>query len=143
MVERWVSDKLHDILGISDRTIAEFLVQVAKKSSSEDSLISYLKANEVIDTGDANFVSFAKELYERVPHSTPKVSQQRIAEQAAVEQQRKSKKYQLIVSDDDDEDGDGDQPRPSTSTSASAGGGGFGGGNSNSDRKRQKHIRYG
>jgi len=66
MVERWVSDKLHDILGISDRTIAEFLVQVAKKSTSEDTLISYLKSNDVIDTGDANFVSFAKELYQKV-----------------------------------------------------------------------------
>lgn len=65
MIERWVSDKLHDILGMSDRTMAEYFVALAKKSSSADGLIDKIKDTGTIEV-DSNVISFARELFERV-----------------------------------------------------------------------------
>jgi pre-mRNA-splicing factor ATP-dependent RNA helicase DHX16 len=65
MTEQWVADKLHDIVGMSDKTIAEFLVGLAKKSSSEDGLINAMRQTGVIEV-DTKVVSFARELYQKV-----------------------------------------------------------------------------
>ena len=42
-MERWVGDKLHDILGISDKLIAQYLLGLASKSKSEDDFIDILE----------------------------------------------------------------------------------------------------
>lgn len=65
MTEQWVNDKLHDILGMSDRTVAEFLIGLAKKSSSEDGLINAMKQTGVINV-DPSTIGFARELYQKV-----------------------------------------------------------------------------
>jgi hypothetical protein len=36
----WVSDALHEVANISDRTIADFFIDLASKSSSPDDLVS-------------------------------------------------------------------------------------------------------
>ncbi len=65
LIERWVSDKLHDILGMSDRTMAEYFVALAKKSNSVDALIDKIRDTGTIEV-DSNVSSFARELFERV-----------------------------------------------------------------------------
>ena len=65
LTERWVSDRLHDILGLSDRYIAQFMVALAQKASSSQDLVQ-----KVIDTGtvdvDQNMITFLGELYTKV-----------------------------------------------------------------------------
>ena len=41
----WVSDKLHDVLGFSDRYTVEYLIGLAKNSTSVESLVQ--KVSEV------------------------------------------------------------------------------------------------
>ena len=64
-VSRWVSDRLHDILGISDKVIAEYLVGLAGKASSPDAFIQKIRDTGTIDV-DNNVVTFARELWDKV-----------------------------------------------------------------------------
>ena len=64
-VETWVGDKLHEILGISDRTIAEYFVGLASKSSSSQELVENLRKTGTVDI-DPTMVKFAGELWEKV-----------------------------------------------------------------------------
>jgi hypothetical protein len=43
-VRQWVSDHLHDVIGYSDATIADFVLAVAKKAASRDALGAQLAA---------------------------------------------------------------------------------------------------
>ncbi|KAJ3597209.1 hypothetical protein NHX12_000738 [Muraenolepis orangiensis] len=64
-LEQWVKDRLHDILGLSDRHVAQFIIGTARKSSSQQDFVSRLKQTGTIDI-DQNVVAFAEELYEKV-----------------------------------------------------------------------------
>ena len=48
----WVSDELHDILGLSDRYIAEYLVGLARKASSTQNLITKLENTGAITVNE-------------------------------------------------------------------------------------------
>ena len=65
MVERWVGDKLHDILGISDKHIAQYLIGLAGKSSSQQDFVQRLKDTGTVEV-DTNMVNFCNELYNKV-----------------------------------------------------------------------------
>ena len=65
MVERWVGDKLHDILGISDKHIAQYLIGLAGKASSADDFVRRLKDTGTVEV-DANMVNFCNELWNKV-----------------------------------------------------------------------------
>ena len=64
-MERWVGDKLHDILGISDKVIAQFMIGLASKAKSSDDLVDKIRDTGTIDI-DGNVMTFAKELWEKV-----------------------------------------------------------------------------
>ena len=64
-IERWVGDKLHDVLGISEKYIAQFMVGLAQKSGSPADLIERIKATDTIDVNE-KVVSFAQELWNKV-----------------------------------------------------------------------------
>lgn len=101
-IVEWVSDRLHDILGLSDRYTAEFLVGLAKKSSSADGFLRKLKDTGAIAINET-VSSFAVELWNKVPHKkvdTYKASRDK--EKAALVQQQKNKSYRLL-SDEEDE----------------------------------------
>lgn len=99
----WVSDQLHDILGLSDTITSEFLVALAKKSSSGDTFLQKLKDTKALKIND-RVSSFGMELWQKVPHQKAVNPYQasREKERAAIAQQQKNKTYQLL-SDDDDE----------------------------------------
>lgn len=64
-VETWVSDRLHDILGMSDKHIAKYMVGLAQKSTTKQDLIEKLKNTGTVDV-DESMVSFLNELHEKV-----------------------------------------------------------------------------
>lgn len=99
----WVSDRLYDLLGLSDSYTAEFLIGTARKCSSEQLFLKKLK-----DTGalriDDSVVSFASELWTKVPHkNVDSYIASREKERAAVLQRQKNKTYSLLSDDDEDD----------------------------------------
>ena len=51
-LETWVSDQLYEVLGLSDRHVADFLISLAKKSPSGDKFISTVRSTGTIDVSD-------------------------------------------------------------------------------------------
>jgi len=64
-LETWVNDNLHDILGISDRFIAQYLIGLAEKASSPEEYLHKLQETGTIDI-DENVTVFSKELWNKV-----------------------------------------------------------------------------
>ena len=101
MVE-WVSDQLHELLGLSDRYTAEYFVGLARKAASPESYLQQLKKTGAITVNDA-VSSFAGQLWNRVPHKAPVEKPARARERELILQRQRNKAYQLL-SDDEDED---------------------------------------
>lgn len=70
-VEQWVSDELHAIVGISDRTICQYVLALARKSSSTEDFIGRLKDNDALEINDG-VRGFAAQLMQKLPRSAPK-----------------------------------------------------------------------
>lgn len=102
LVERWVKDKLHDILGMSDKHVAEYLVNLATKSGSPEDFIQRVQETGVIEV-DPAFTNFGKELWGRVPHALPKENVAKAHEKAIVEMLEKNKNYKLLSDDEEDQ----------------------------------------
>ena len=64
-VDIWVQDQLHDILGISDKYIAEYFISLAGKSSSGSDLVQKIEKTGTVDINNA-IVRFADELMSKV-----------------------------------------------------------------------------
>lgn len=64
-LEQWVSDRLHDILGLSDRYVSQFMIGTARKASCPEDFVSRLEKTGTIDI-DQTVTAFAKELFEKV-----------------------------------------------------------------------------
>lgn len=64
-LETWVNDKLHDILGISDKYIAQYLIGLAQKSKSSEEYIQKLRDTGTIEV-DQNVAKFSNELWNKV-----------------------------------------------------------------------------
>jgi len=101
----WVSDRLHDMVGISDRSIAEFLIGLCNKSTSSEEFIEKIKDTETIDIDD-NVTAFAAELYAKIPRQMSAGEKRKIEnrkrEEEAKEMLNKNSKYSLIESDEED-----------------------------------------
>uniref|UniRef100_A0A2R5LFA9 RNA helicase n=1 Tax=Ornithodoros turicata TaxID=34597 RepID=A0A2R5LFA9_9ACAR len=111
-VEQWVSDQLHSILGLSDRYVAEYLVHMAKKSSSEEELVHKLQDTGTITVNDA-VVGFVHSLWDKVPHAAQREKPARAHERAVREILEKNSQYQLLP--DSDEEGDASAKKNQTS----------------------------
>ena len=48
----WVSDKLHELVGISDKSIAEFILGLCSQSKSPADFIQKIKDTDCIDIND-------------------------------------------------------------------------------------------
>jgi len=64
-VSLWVRDSLHDILGISDHFIADYLIGLAGKASSGGDFVRRIQDTGTIDV-NASVTKFAQELWEKV-----------------------------------------------------------------------------
>ncbi len=98
----WVSDKLHDILGLSDRYTAEFLVELARKSNTGANFIQKLKDTGAVEVNQP-VESFANELWNKLPRRQPMEKPARALERQAILQQERNKTYKLLSDSEDDE----------------------------------------
>ena len=60
-----MGDQLHDILGISDKYITQYLIGLAGKATSSTEYVQKLRDTGTIDV-DQSIVSFANELWTKV-----------------------------------------------------------------------------
>jgi len=106
-LKRWVSDGLHDLMGFSDGTTADYLIAMASKASSQQGVIKQLQKMEItINDKTRNFVS---ELFSRAPRkqqrssgSSSRAYQKEEAKKRAL--LRNNAAYALLDDDDDDEE---------------------------------------
>ncbi|KAM3911595.1 pre-mRNA-splicing factor ATP-dependent RNA helicase DHX16 isoform 1-T2 [Leptodactylus fuscus] len=102
-IEVWVKDRLHDVLGMSDRHVAQFLIGTARRSSSAVDFISRLNDTGAVDVTD-KVRSFAEELWGKLPRKAAVERPARAAEREALAMQQKNKLYTLLEDSDEDED---------------------------------------
>ncbi|XP_071386082.1 pre-mRNA-splicing factor ATP-dependent RNA helicase DHX16 [Centroberyx affinis] len=102
-LEQWVKDRLHDILGLSDRYVAQFMIGTARKSSGHQDFVARLQQTGTIDI-DQSVIAFAQELYDKIPRKQVVEKPARAMEREAIEMDRKNRTYTLL--EDSDSDGD-------------------------------------
>lgn len=65
LLETWVNDKLHDILGISDKYISQYLLGLAKKATGPNDFTDKIRETGTVEI-DTNMLNFAHELWQKV-----------------------------------------------------------------------------
>ncbi|KAM4021231.1 pre-mRNA-splicing factor ATP-dependent RNA helicase DHX16 isoform 1-T3 [Anomaloglossus baeobatrachus] len=103
VIEVWVKERLHDVLGMSDRHVAQFLIGTAKRSSSAADLVNRLNDTGAVDVTD-KVRSFAEELWGKLPRKAPVERPARAAEREALAIQQKNKSYALLEDSDEEEE---------------------------------------
>ncbi|XP_060073522.1 pre-mRNA-splicing factor ATP-dependent RNA helicase DHX16-like [Ylistrum balloti] len=103
MLETWVNDKLHDIVGISDKHITQYMIGLAKKATTTEHFVESIKDTGVIDI-DTNVLSFARELWGKVPHQAQTEKLGRKREREALELQKKNDSYRVLSDEDSEEE---------------------------------------
>ena len=95
-IKQWVNDELHDILGMSDNLLSEYIVDLAGKSKSVNDLMFDLqKSAGVPKTGKLE--DFATKLYMKLPRKhKPVVNSKEELLKTASENHKKNKSYQFI-----------------------------------------------
>ena len=102
VTQQWVSDQLHQILGLSDKYVAQFLMGLAKKANSLPDFYSRLENTGTIKMND-EVRQFATELWDKVPHKEVTEKPGRAKERAAVKEQQRIKSYKIISDPEDDD----------------------------------------
>ncbi|XP_075692501.1 pre-mRNA-splicing factor ATP-dependent RNA helicase DHX16 [Rhinoderma darwinii] len=102
-IELWVKERLHDVLGMSDRHVAQFLIGTARRSASSADLLSRLNDTGAIDVTD-KVRGFAEELWVKLPRKAPVERPARAAEREALAMQKKNKSYTLLEDSDEEEE---------------------------------------
>ncbi|OQV17529.1 putative pre-mRNA-splicing factor ATP-dependent RNA helicase DHX16 [Hypsibius exemplaris] len=106
-VKTWVNDKLHEVLGMSDRTIADYLISLGKSSSTADKFIAELRRSDAV-TVDRKMEDFCDELWRRLPRKAPAVKAAALPAEvvtnraAEVSLLKKNQSYRPLLSDDDE-----------------------------------------
>ena len=102
----WISDNAIKILGISERTIVDYMIAAARKSKSSAALLRHLHEDaQLPQTQDA--VAFAKGLFEKVPRASAAPTtkaQAKAKEKETIQLLRKNNQFTLLLDDDDDDD---------------------------------------
>lgn len=99
-LDTWVSDNLMRIVGLSDKRTVEYLIGVAKKSSSCDAVLATVKESGALPLSEANVGPFMKELWKRVPRRSAAAS----TATRGITGKVMSPSYKLVKSDSDSEE---------------------------------------
>ncbi|XP_040899569.1 pre-mRNA-splicing factor ATP-dependent RNA helicase DHX16 isoform X1 [Toxotes jaculatrix] len=102
-LEQWVNDRLHDILGLSDRYVSQFMIGTARKALSPQDFVTRLKETGTIDINQS-VLAFAQELFDKIPRKQVVEKPSRAIERQAIEMDRRNRTYTLL--EDSDSDGD-------------------------------------
>ena len=101
----YVSDKLHELVGISDRSIAEFILGLCTQSKTPADFIDKIKATGCIDINDKVSL-FATDLFGRVPRELSagekKRAENRRKEEQALMEQKKNKGFKMVDFEEDE-----------------------------------------
>ena len=101
----YVSDKLHELVGISDRSIAEFILGLCTQSKTPADFIDKIKATGCIDINDKVSL-FATDLFGRVPRELSagekKRAENRRKEEQALLEQKKNKGFKMVDFEEDE-----------------------------------------
>ena len=98
----WVDDQLHEVLGLSDKYVSQFLIELAQRSGSADQLLDRIRDTGTIDV-DERVAAFARQLHGRVPRAAAAPPPQRAREAALAELYRKNQQYRLVSEDEEDD----------------------------------------
>ena len=102
----WISDALHEILGLSDATTETYIVSLAKASKSEKELLDKLILdNEFPATQPTR--SFASKLFDRLgPKKSvePAMPEYKKHELEQIAKRKKNESFQLIAENDIESD---------------------------------------
>ncbi|KAK3121479.1 hypothetical protein QOZ80_8BG0654080 [Eleusine coracana subsp. coracana] len=124
-LKEWVSDKLMTLLGYSKSVVVQYVIRLAKECSSTGDLVG--KLVEFGFTSSAETLSFAADIYSKVPRRASGINNYQKQEREAAQLVRKQSTYKLLA-DDDDNDADN---QTSTSRQSTA----------NQSSKSRKHFR--
>ena len=98
VLKTWVSDHIHALLGVSERTLVQYVIAIASSASSSSSLFEKLVEADL--PNDERSRNFAKELFDRVPRlNSKKAAKSRKSEILAVH--RKNASFQLVDGGED------------------------------------------
>lgn len=102
----WVSDKLHELVGISDKSIAEFIIGLGTQSKTPAEFIEKIKDTDCIEINDKVSL-FATELHSKIPRELSagekKRAENRRREEEARMEQKKNKGFKMVDFDDEEE----------------------------------------
>ncbi|XP_032903565.1 pre-mRNA-splicing factor ATP-dependent RNA helicase DHX16 [Amblyraja radiata] len=101
-LEQWVNDQLHQLLGLSDKHVAQFLVGTARHSGSAADLVQRLQDTATIDITPGVRV-FATQLWAKIPRERREEKAARAVERAALALQQHSRTYTLLEDSEDSE----------------------------------------
>ena len=107
---------MHSLSGISDHTIADYLISLAKKSSSAPELIDKIRDTDAIDMTPRVEV-FAAELMAKMPRTGKSAGQARKEENRAREAEaervrRQNASYKMLSDDDEGDEAEGPAIKP-------------------------------
>ena len=88
----WVSDRLYEIVGLSDRQVAEYITELSKRSMSFEELKGKLESTGAI-TMSASVEAFAAELWNKFPR-------EKHAAITVPVKKTKNVRYKLLLDDD-------------------------------------------
>ena len=102
----WVSDKLHELVGISDKSIAEFILGLCQQSKTPADFITKIRETDCIDINDQVSL-FATELHAKIPREMSAGEKKRLEnrkkEQQAISDQKKNKGFKMVDFDDEED----------------------------------------
>lgn len=98
-LHNWVSDKLHENMGLSDRHAVDYLINLAKKTDNVQKYVANL--SDVLGDGH-DFENAAMEIWHKIPRKEKVQHINRIKEQIAIEEQKRNASYKML-SDSEDE----------------------------------------
>ncbi|XP_078073607.1 pre-mRNA-splicing factor ATP-dependent RNA helicase DHX16-like [Mustelus asterias] len=101
-LEKWVNDQLHQLLGLSDKYVAQFLIGTARRSSSAPDFIRRLEETGTIDITQ-EVRQFSSELWMKIPRAQPVEKASRAVEREALAIQQKNRTYLLLEDSDESE----------------------------------------
>uniref|UniRef100_UPI00398F3224 pre-mRNA-splicing factor ATP-dependent RNA helicase DHX16-like n=1 Tax=Pristiophorus japonicus TaxID=55135 RepID=UPI00398F3224 len=101
-LEKWVNDQLHQLLGLSDKYVAQFLIGTAQRSNSAPDFIQRLENTGTIDITQSVRL-FANELWAKIPKKQQVEKASRAVEREALAMQQKNRTYTLLEDSEESE----------------------------------------
>lgn len=102
-LHNWVSDKLHEAMGMSDRTSVDFLISLGKKSDSVDKYVTML---DPVLGELGNLKEVATEIWNKIPRKLKAENVNRVKERIAIAEREENKSYQMLSDSDGGEEED-------------------------------------